>query len=75
MTLKTNDIEPAIASVKKALADEPNLSPALAGALETLLLLVSLLLSRLGLDSQNSSTRRVVLVLRLVAIGSFSLSY
>jgi len=56
LTLKTNDIEQAIASVKKALADEPNLSPALAGALETLLLLVSLLLSRLGLDSHNSST-------------------
>lgn len=56
MTLESIDIERTIASVKEALAAEPDLSPALVGALESLLLLVSLLLSRLGLNSHNSST-------------------
>lgn len=56
MAVKPLDIEQAIASVKKALANEPSLSPALAGALETLLLLVSLLVSRRGPASHNSST-------------------
>ena len=45
----------AVARVKALLAQEKSLSPALAAALEVLLLLVGALLNRLTLDSANSS--------------------
>jgi hypothetical protein len=46
LTLKPIEIEPAIGSVKKAVAREPNLPHAWIGARETLLLLGSLLVRR-----------------------------
>jgi len=49
------DVDAAIDSVKVLLKEEPDLSPALRTALEVLLLLVSLLLNRVTLNSKNSS--------------------
>lgn len=55
--MKIDDIEvdSAINSVKELLAKEKDLSPALRSALEVLLLLVTLLLNRITLNSKNSS--------------------
>jgi transposase len=55
--LKIDDIEvdSAIEHVKQLLETEPNLSPALKSALEVILLLVSILLDRVTLNSKNSS--------------------
>jgi len=49
------DVDSAINQVKQLLETERNLSPALKSALEVLLLLVSVLLNRITLTSQNSS--------------------
>jgi transposase len=49
------DVDSAIDSVKDLLKQESDLSPALRSALEVLLLLVSLLLNRITLNSKNSS--------------------
>jgi transposase len=49
------DVDSAINSVKDLLRQESDLSPALRSALEVLLILVTLLLNRLTLNSRNSS--------------------
>jgi transposase len=49
------DIEQTVNSVKTLLQAEKNLSPALRSSLELLLMLVSLLLNRMMLNSKNSS--------------------
>ncbi len=55
MTIEDIDVDAAINSVKDLLKKEQGLSPALRSALEVLLVLVSLLLNRVGLNSRNSS--------------------
>ena len=49
------DVDAAINAVKELLQKETDLSPALRSALEVLLMLVSLLLNRITLNSKNSS--------------------
>ncbi|MDP2211350.1 MAG: IS66 family transposase [Candidatus Aquicultor sp.] len=49
------DVDAAIGNVKQLLKEEPDLSPALKSALEVLLLLISVLLGRVTLNSKNSS--------------------
>src|SRR3989339_1001820 len=55
MTVDKISVDATIKHVKDLLANEENLSPALKASLETLLLLVTILLNRLGLSSKNSS--------------------
>jgi transposase len=55
MTIQNIDVEATIARVKALIAEEKGISPALKASLEVMLLLMSLLLSRLGLNSKNSS--------------------
>lgn len=55
MTIEDIDVDSAINSVKELLRKERDLSPALKSALEVLLLLVTLLLNRITLNSKNSS--------------------
>jgi transposase len=55
MTISNVNVEETIERVKTQLAQEKDLSPALRASLEVLLLLVSLLLGRLGINSKNSS--------------------
>ena len=55
MTLKSINIEEAVARVRQLLADESGLSPALRAAIEVILLLVALLVERVGITSRNSS--------------------
>ena len=55
MTADKINVDSTIQQVKDLLANERDLSPALKASLETLLLLVTILLNRLGLNSKNSS--------------------
>jgi len=55
MTNENFNIEASIQSAKELIAKEKNLSPALKVALDVLLLLVTILANRLGLNSKNSS--------------------
>jgi transposase len=55
MTINNIDVDATIKQVKDQLAEEKNLSPAIRSSLEVLLLLVTLLASRFGLNSKNSS--------------------
>ena len=55
MKIEDIDVDAAIHSVKELLKQESDLSPALKSALEVLLVLVTLLLNRLTLNSRNSS--------------------
>jgi transposase len=55
MTINHINIEESIDQVKSLIAQEPDLSPALKASLEVLLVLVTLLASRFGLNSKNSS--------------------
>ena len=55
MTIEDIDVDSSINSVKELLRKEHDLSPALRSALEVLLLLVTLLLNRITLNSKNSS--------------------
>jgi len=55
MTVENVNIEASIQSAKALIAKEKNLSPALKVALDVLLLLVTILANRLGLNSKNSS--------------------
>ncbi|MCU7897788.1 MAG: hypothetical protein KZQ61_03605 [Candidatus Thiodiazotropha sp. (ex Lucinoma aequizonata)] len=55
MKIEDIDVDSAINSVKELLKKESGLSPALRSALEVLLVLVSLLLNRITLNSKNSS--------------------
>ena len=54
------DVEAAVASVRQGLKTEKGLSPALRASLEVLLLLVTLLLNRITLNSKNSARAREV---------------
>jgi transposase len=55
LTLKDVDIDATIKNVRQLLEEEKALSPALRSMIEMLLLIVTLLVNRLGLDSRNSS--------------------
>ncbi|NCO52295.1 MAG: IS66 family transposase [Deltaproteobacteria bacterium] len=55
MTVDKINVDATIKQVKNLLATEDGMSPTLKASLETLLLLVTILLSRLGLNSKNSS--------------------
>ena len=55
VTIDNINVEETVRKVADLIATEKGLSPALKGSLEVLLLLVSLLLNRLGLNSKNSS--------------------
>ena len=55
MKLENIDIDQTIQTVKQMLEKEEGLSPALRSSLELLLLLITLLINRLGLNSGNSS--------------------
>jgi len=55
MTINNIDVDATIKQVKDQLAEEKDLSPAIRSSLEVLLLLVTLLASRFGLNSNNSS--------------------
>ena len=55
MTIDNINVEETVQRVAELIAAEKGLSPALKGSLKVLLLLVSLLLNRLGLNSKNSS--------------------
>lgn len=55
LTLDHVDIDATVKKIKDLLRKEPSLSPALKSTIEVLILIVSLLVNRLGLNSQNSS--------------------
>jgi len=55
MTIENINVEAAIKKVEDLVAAEKDLSPALKSALDLLLLVVTLLANRLGLNSKNSS--------------------
>ena len=55
MTIQNISVEATIDRVKNLIAEEKELSPALKSSLEVLLLLMTLLVKRLGLNSKNSS--------------------
>lgn len=55
MKIEDIDVDSAINSVKELLKQESDLSPAFKSALEVLLILVTLLLNRVTLNSRNSS--------------------
>jgi len=55
LKIDTINADNAIKQVKQLLETERNLSPALKSALEVMLLLVSILLNRVTLNSNNSS--------------------
>jgi transposase len=55
MTVDNINVEASIKRVNDLIASEENLSPALKASLEVLILLVTILTNRLGLNSKNSS--------------------
>src|ERR1035438_2770019 len=55
MTVESINVESSIQAAKELIAKEKNISPALKVALDVLLLLVTILANRLGLNSKNSS--------------------
>jgi len=55
MKLENINIEEVISKLKKQMAEDPEVSPALKNSIELLLVLVSLLINHLGLNSTNSS--------------------
>jgi transposase len=55
LKIENIDVDSSIRSVKELLRKEKDLSPALRSSLEVLLLLVTLLLNRITLNSKNSS--------------------
>lgn len=55
MTVDHINVEASIKRVKNLMAAEDGLSPALKASIEVLLLLISILVNRLGLNSRNSS--------------------
>lgn len=56
LTLKDIDIGAMLARLRQQLEDEKELSPALRSTIEMLLVIVTLLVNRLGLNSRNSGT-------------------
>jgi len=55
MKIEKINVDKTVGSVKKLLDEDPNVSPALKGAIELLIMLVTLLLNQVGLNSSNSS--------------------
>jgi transposase len=55
MTVENVDIEKAIENVKSLLKAEKNITPALQASIELLILVITILVQRLGLNSSNSS--------------------
>jgi len=55
LTIQNIDIDATLAKVKKLLVEEKELSPAMRSMVELLVLLITLLVSRLNLNSRNSS--------------------
>ena len=55
MTVDQINVDASIKQVKDLIEAESNLSPALKASIEVLLLLISILVNRLGLNSKNSS--------------------
>jgi transposase len=55
MTVDNINVEETVKKVTDLIAQEKNLSPALKGSLEVMILLISILVNRLGLNSRNSS--------------------
>ncbi|MCK5543334.1 MAG: hypothetical protein KAI40_11640 [Desulfobacterales bacterium] len=55
MKIETINVEETIAATRKILDEDPSVSPALKTAIELLLVLVTLLVNRIGLNSSNSS--------------------
>lgn len=55
MTIQNINVDATIERVKTLIAEEKDLSPALKSSLEVLLLLVTLIVNQLGLNSKNSS--------------------
>lgn len=55
MKIETINVNKTVENVKKLLGEDPNVSPALKGAIELLIMLVTLLLNQVGLNSSNSS--------------------
>ncbi len=55
MTVDNINVEETVKRVTELVAAEKDLSPALKASLEVLLLLISILVNRLGLNSRNSS--------------------
>jgi transposase len=55
MKIEAINVEETIENTKKILAKDPSVSPALKSSIELLLVLVTLLLNQLGLNSSNSS--------------------
>ena len=57
MKINADEIRSTVEQVRRLLQEDAAISPALRAAMEMLLLVVTLLLNRLGLNSSNSSTR------------------
>ena len=55
MTVQNIDIDATLEKVNKLLAEEKGLSPAMRSMVELLVLLITLLVGRLNLNSRNSS--------------------
>ena len=55
MNVKNIDVDKTIQKAKKALRDEKNISKSTKLVFEMLIMLVSILVNRLGLNSRNSS--------------------
>jgi transposase len=55
MKVENIDVNEAISEVKKLLKEDKNVSPGLAAAVNVILLVVTILCNRLGLNSRNSS--------------------
>ena len=55
MTIENINIEKSIASIQKKIKDDKSLSPLLIKAIDLLILIVQLLITRLTLNSRNSS--------------------
>ena len=56
MTVDNINVEETVKRVTELITAEKDLSPALRASLEVLLLLISILVNRLGLNSRNSRT-------------------
>ena len=55
MKIESIDVEATIKNTRTLLENDPDVSPALRSSMEVLLMLVTVLINQLGLNSQNSS--------------------
>ena len=56
MTIDNINVEETVKKVTDLIAQEKSLSPALKGSLEVMILLISILINRLGLNSRYTSS-------------------